>query len=118
MKREHKELETHLRIFGEISEREVERRIQLHRIISQQRKKIKYQDGLLKKLRDELNEKQHMLMGRGDPLMCKICFDMNIEALFMPCRHLISCHKCASRFQGRCPVCRNEIHDTIYVILG
>lgn len=118
LKRVHKELETHLRIFGETSVKEVERRIQLQRIISQQRKYIEDQDELLKKLRDELNEKQRMLMRRGDHLMCKICFNMSIEVLFMPCRHLISCHKCASRLQGRCPVCRNEIHDYIYVILG
>lgn len=118
LKRKHKELKTHLRILEETSKREVETKIRLQGINSQLRKDIKYQDGEVTKLKDELDEKRRMLTRHIDPLMCKICFDMNIEVLFMPCCHLISCHKCASRLQERCPICRNEIHYTISVIFG
>lgn len=108
----------HLRILKETSEREVEFRIQLQRTTSELRKKIEYQDDLLTKLKNELDKKQRMMTRQSHSLICKICLDMHIEVLFMPCHHLISCHDCASRLQGRCPVCRSEIHDTIYVILG
>lgn len=118
LKRKRKELKTHLRILGETSERELECRIKLQRTTSQNRTKIEYQDGLLKKLKNELDEKQRMMTIQSHSLICKICLDKHVEVLFMPCHHLISCHDCARRLQGRCPVCRSEIHDTIYVILG
>lgn len=114
LKRTRKELKRHLRILGETSEREVECRIKLQRT----RKIIEYQDELLKKLKNELDEKNQMMTRQSDSLICKICLDKHIEVLFMPCRHLISCHDCARRLQRRCPVCRNEIHNTIFVILG
>lgn len=114
LKRTRKELKRHLRILGETSEREVECRIKLQRTT----KIIEYQDELLKKLKNELDEKNQMMTRQSDSLICKICLDKHIEVLFMPCRHLISCHDCARRLQRRCPVCRNEIHNTIFVILG
>eukprot|EP00105_Crassostrea_gigas_P044871 XP_019929019.1 PREDICTED: baculoviral IAP repeat-containing protein 7-B [Crassostrea gigas] len=118
LKRTWKELKRHLRILGETSEREVECRIKLQRTTSQNRKIIEYQDELIKKLKNELDEKNQMMTRQSDSLICKICLDKHIEVLFMPCRHLISCHDCARRLQRRCPVCRNEIHNTIFVILG
>lgn len=118
LKRTRKELKRHLIILGETSEREVECRIKLQRTTSQNRKKIEYQDELLKKLKNELDEKKQMMTRQSDSLICKICLDKHIEVLFMPCRHLISCHDCERRLQRRCPLCRNEIHNTIFVILG
>lgn len=53
---------------------------------------------------------------------CVFCFSKVSDTLFLPCRHLKSCQKCYSDFRSktkppyRCPLCRQEIKNTIVVI--
>ncbi|XP_071818505.1 uncharacterized protein [Apostichopus japonicus] len=48
--------------------------------------------------------------------LCKICLDNDIEMLFLPCKHLVTCADCATRIDT-CPICRTEIDDKIYVYM-
>ena len=45
---------------------------------------------------------------------CKVCLVEEVQVLFLPCRHLVTCEKCANRL-GQCPLCRENIQDTIRV---
>ena len=47
---------------------------------------------------------------------CKICLDAKIEVLFLPCRHLVCCAKCASMVR-ECPFCRKNIEGTVKVFM-
>ena len=42
--------------------------------------------------------------------MCKICYEVEANAAFIPCGHNIACLKC-SRKCYECPVCREPFHD-------
>ena len=42
--------------------------------------------------------------------MCKLCYEVECDAAFIPCGHVTACIKCAGRCQ-QCPVCRVPYHD-------
>ncbi|PIK44270.1 apoptosis inhibitor 2 [Apostichopus japonicus] len=48
--------------------------------------------------------------------LCKICLDNDVEVLFFPCKHLVTCADCATRIDT-CPICRTEIDDKVYVYM-
>lgn len=48
---------------------------------------------------------------------CKVCFDSQIDVLFIPCRHLVCCAKCAA-LSKTCPVCRGQVSETLKVFPG
>lgn len=39
-----------------------------------------------------------------DPVLCKICCKEQMQAVFLPCRHISTCYKCASKVK-ECLVC-------------
>lgn len=43
-----------------------------------------------------------------DKFSCVICFENQIEAVFLPCRHVLTCMKCAVNL-SQCCACRVEI---------
>ncbi len=44
-------------------------------------------------------------------LECVICLDREPKLVYVPCRHLCVCTSCPP--QSMCPVCRQDIHNTI-----
>ncbi|AYN45059.1 iap-3 [Alphabaculovirus alterspexiguae] len=44
---------------------------------------------------------------KDDNLICKICFENRNDICFMPCGHVVACHKCALNVDV-CPLCRNK----------
>ena len=56
---------------------------------------------------------------------CKICFDADKNARFVPCNHVASCMACASQIayhaqdsQRKCPICRCAVSqiEQVYII--
>lgn len=45
--------------------------------------------------------------------LCKICMEEELTILFLPCAHILSCEKCASKTK-ECPVCRTLIERKIH----
>lgn len=43
---------------------------------------------------------------------CKVCLSAEVHILFLPCRHLACCEKCAPSLHV-CPVCRNLVQGTV-----
>jgi len=43
---------------------------------------------------------------------CKKCKQMGVETLFLPCRHLVTCEKCASNMEN-CVTCNAKILQTV-----
>jgi len=52
---------------------------------------------------EELPFHQNILS--SDKSLCKICFMDNFNTIFLPCGHVVACHKCALSFTY-CPICR------------
>jgi len=61
-------------------------------------------------------------------LICKICFEKNVEVLFKPCGHLCACKECTDRMftistqysnsrSKICPVCRKNVTSKIEVLI-
>ena len=48
---------------------------------------------------------------------CKVCFDRQIDVLFIPCKHLVCCATCAA-LSKTCPVCRGHVFETLRVFPG
>lgn len=49
-------------------------------------------------------------------VVCKICLDKEVEVLFLPCYHLVSCQDCKEQLiQKKCPLCRDAYQGTIRV---
>lgn len=49
-------------------------------------------------------------------LSCVVCLDRKKTVVVLPCRHLCLCRPCSQQlpnFQNSCPLCRNEITQTI-----
>ena len=49
-------------------------------------------------------------------VMCNICLSRNVQRLFLPCRHLVTCANCAILLE-KCPVCRTTITHSMDVFL-
>ena len=50
---------------------------------------------------------------------CKVCFDRQIDVLFIPCKHLVCCSTCAAAALSKtCPVCRGHVSETLRVFPG
>ena len=45
---------------------------------------------------------------------CAICYENDRDAVFIPCKHNVTCLKCAKGVKT-CPVCRIKITDTIKI---
>nr|XP_022297224.1 baculoviral IAP repeat-containing protein 2-like isoform X2 [Crassostrea virginica] len=48
---------------------------------------------------------------------CKVCLVEEVQVLFLPCRHLVTCEKCANCLD-QCSLCRENIQNTIRVFLA
>ncbi|GFY50355.1 e3 ubiquitin-protein ligase XIAP [Trichonephila inaurata madagascariensis] len=55
--------------------------------------------------------------GNIDTVICKICMDKEMDVVFQPCSHLVSCHICAAKIFD-CPLCRNPVTHKIKVFRG
>ncbi len=49
--------------------------------------------------------------------MCKICMDNDVNIVFLPCGHLVSCQECAPNIK-KCAVCRKLIRGTVKTYLS
>lgn len=102
------ELLVNLRVMGKAADREVDLTINLknaERIASEREKTIDKQSKTIEeqtRLISQLSEKNKLL---AEVKKCKICWDEEIQVLFIPCGHLNSCKKCASKIY-KCPLCR------------
>jgi len=43
-----------------------------------------------------------------DSMLCKVCFKEDMVAVFIPCRHVYACVKCAEEID-ECPVCKEDV---------
>ena len=43
--------------------------------------------------------------------LCKVCFERDIDCVFLPCGHLASCQTCAAEV-NRCIICRQVITES------
>ena len=48
---------------------------------------------------------------------CKVCLDEEVEVVFIPCGHLVSCSHCAPSLKD-CPVCRTRISAVVRAFLA
>ncbi|GFN83410.1 E3 ubiquitin-protein ligase lrsam1 [Plakobranchus ocellatus] len=50
---------------------------------------------------------------------CKVCLVKPSQILFLPCKHVCCCERCAARLHGKnCPICREQNlgYEKVYVI--
>ncbi|XP_042858053.1 death-associated inhibitor of apoptosis 2-like, partial [Penaeus japonicus] len=52
-----------------------------------------------------------------DIRMCKICMDTEMNVVFLPCAHMVTCVSCAVALT-QCPICRKDIKYTIKPIVS
>lgn len=52
-----------------------------------------------------------------DARLCKICYDAELDVVFLPCRHMVTCVKCASSMTT-CAVCRQPVTLILRAILS
>ena len=48
---------------------------------------------------------------------CKICVNNEINTVFLPCGHLVTCNACALSLKN-CPMCRKNINDKIRIYMS
>ncbi|KAK0042866.1 E3 ubiquitin-protein ligase XIAP [Biomphalaria pfeifferi] len=48
---------------------------------------------------------------------CKICMDREVDIVFLPCGHLVSCTECAVAMKD-CPVCRAHVRGTVRAFMS
>lgn len=70
-------------------------------------------DEALECLKNELEE-NNIIKSRISlsNLLCHYCNESEISVVFLPCGHLITCSKCALKFEN-CPKCKNNIKAVV-----
>lgn len=67
-------------------------------------------------LEAEKRQLEARLAEAREMLVCRVCLDRPVAAVFMPCAHLNTCTTCSASLT-RCPLCRSPIHYAAPVIL-
>jgi len=61
-----------------------------------------------------INQEQKTQISDDDAKCCVICFDQPADVIFLPCKHMKVCSKCAYALKdSRCPLCRQAIKEII-----
>lgn len=89
----------------------------LEQEIQQERQRRQALEQELQRMRereeDQLEEEVRYMFKR---VVCKICLDKEVEVLFLPCNHLVSCQGCKKQLaQKKCPLCRDTYQATTRV---
>jgi len=59
---------------------------------------------------DDETEENEANKNKKDIDPCKICYARNIDSVFVPCGHVVSCRSCGERFDGGpCPICTQRV---------
>ncbi|XP_052808302.1 uncharacterized protein LOC128237118 isoform X2 [Mya arenaria] len=65
---------------------------------------------------EENNDKGTQIRQENEKLRemqtCKICMERQVNTTLLPCGHLVSCDRCASRL-AKCPICRTKIKGSV-----
>jgi len=68
-----------------------------------------------------VDDEEQMLIDENRRLLdaktCKVCMDKEVNTVFLPCGHLVSCDQCAPKLRN-CPVCRTYIRGTVRTFLS
>ena len=85
-------------------------------------KNLKVENCNLEEQKNILETEIKKLKNNNNDLLCKICFEKNVQVVFRPCGHLCACKQCTDRiFTTRnkvCPVCRKIISSKIDVLIS
>jgi len=69
----------------------------------------------------DADDEEQMLMEENRRLheakTCKVCMDKDVNTVFLPCGHLVSCDQCSPKLRD-CPVCRTYIRGTVRTFLS
>ena len=68
------------------------------------------------KEKNKVEDKEEKDDENEDNMKCSICLDNNKCMLFLPCKHVSCCEKCAENLDS-CPLCRNPIQSKIKIYL-
>lgn len=63
-------------------------------------------------VQDVEEERRHLI----EKYQCKICFENDVQIVFLPCRHACCCVQCAFAM-NKCPICRKNINGTVRIRL-
>ena len=67
----------------------------------------------------ELEEENRRLSAQAQRSLCKVCLDKEVQVVFLPCTHMVTCEGCVSTFHfGKCPMCKQNIQNKIKVSLA
>lgn len=78
------------------------------------------QNAVVVKLREEKEKAVHALESKEAKLRelgtCKICLELAVTVIFIPCGHMSCCRQCADKCAS-CPICRVNVNTrhTVYV---
>ncbi|XP_057765688.1 uncharacterized protein LOC130986325 [Salvia miltiorrhiza] len=50
----------------------------------------------------------------NEKILCRVCFDDQINVVLLPCRHYVLCSTCCEKCK-RCPICRVYIEERLHV---
>lgn len=77
--------------------------IELLKIENENRKVISNFELLLSRVKD------YKINSINDNLLCKICYEHEINCLLLPCAHQLSCVNCTNKL-NKCPICKSIIN--------
>lgn len=67
----------------------------------------------------ELEEENRRLLAQSQRSLCKVCRIEEVQVVFFPCTHMVTCEGCVSTLhRGKCPMCNKNIQNKIKVLLA
>lgn len=67
----------------------------------------------------ESEEEIRRLSAQSQRSLCKVCLINEVQVVFFPCTHMVTCEGCVSTLQrGKCPMCDHNIQSKIKVLLA
>nr|XP_034311671.1 golgin subfamily A member 6-like protein 4 isoform X7 [Crassostrea gigas] len=95
---------------------------QKDRIIQQERQRVREMEqnpeGEFQRRLREMEEEIRRLSAKSNRAVCKICRVEEVQVVFSPCNHSVSCEGCVPSLKEKCPMCRETIQGTVEMILA
>jgi len=86
-------------------------------IFSNIQKERIYDEHIFQIIQHQVHQLEHLMNQITNGIRCFYCYKQEVEILYIPCGHIITCSKCRRREQETCQQCGTIINEQHHVFL-
>jgi len=86
-------------------------------IFSNVQKERMYDEYTFQTIQQQVHQLVHLMDQVTNGIKCFYCYEREVDTLYIPCGHIITCHKCRKQTNEQCQQCGITISEQHHVYL-